>query len=45
MVKIKATYVTFNAAGTMFVVDDLGQLWMRAEINRQWSKVDLPEQA
>lgn len=43
MGKIKAISVAFNEAGSQFVVDDKGQIWVKQKINGEWVLQELPE--
>ena len=44
MQKIKAIGVAVSQTGTLYITDELGQLWMCTNASKRWSKVELPEQ-
>lgn len=43
MAKIKAVSVFENSAGSLYVTDDKGRVWLKAHMNGQWTQVELPE--
>lgn len=44
MAMIKALSVTFNSAGSMYVVDTLGRVWVKTIGNGQWIQETLPQE-
>ncbi len=41
---IKATSIAFNSAGSMYVVDTLGRIWIKTVSSGQWIQETLPQE-